>query len=278
VINGPVTWLNCAFRFLQLPLGLFGVAIAAATLPSISRSAARGEFDHFRYTLSRSLALVFLLTVPSAVGLVVLGDSMIGAIYEWGRFREFDTHQTAAALACYALGLAGYSAVKILAPAFYALNDSRTPMAVSLASILINAVTASTMVRVVGLGHVGLALSTSLVATFGACALFVVLRRRIGGLYGASLLASTLRIGAASLAMGVVCWLSSHAVRAVLGDNKIQQFVELAVAIPLGVAVFLALCRALRVTELDGAINALARPLANRLPWIRGQRPHAKLH
>ncbi len=101
-----------AFRFMQLPLGLFGVAIASATLPSISRSAAIGNMDEFRRTLSHSLGMVLLLTLPSSVGLVVLGRSMIGAIYQGGKFHAFDTSQTALALACYAIGLTGYSALE----------------------------------------------------------------------------------------------------------------------------------------------------------------------
>ena len=85
-LDGPVSWLGYAFRFMQLPLGLFGVAIASATLPSISRSAAAGNMDEFRRTLSKSLGMVFLLTLPSSVGLVVLGRSIIGAIYQGGKF------------------------------------------------------------------------------------------------------------------------------------------------------------------------------------------------
>src|SRR5689334_6123723 len=168
VINGPVSWLGYAFRFMQLPLGLFGVAIASATLPAVSRSAAVGDMDEFRQTLARSLGMIFLLTIPSSVGLAVLGDSMIAAVYQGGKFRAYDTHQTALALSCYAVGLVGYAAIKVLAPAFYALNDARTPMIVSLGSILINAVAASSMVKFAGLGHAGLALSTSLVALFSS--------------------------------------------------------------------------------------------------------------
>jgi putative peptidoglycan lipid II flippase len=265
VINGPVSWLNCAFRFMQLPLGLFGVAIASATLPAISRSAARGEMDHFRYTLSRSLALVFLLTVPSAVGLVVLGESMIGAIYEWGRFQPFDTRQTAVALAAYAIGLAGYSAVKILAPAFYALNDARTPMLVSVASILINAAAASTLVKIAGLGHAGLALSTSLVALFGATFLMTLLGRRTGGLHGSALASSMVRISAASVLMGLFCWLCRRGIHELLDPGKLRQFADLAVCIPAGLGVFLGLCRLLKVREMDAALSAIGRPLARRL-------------
>ncbi|MFN0102534.1 MAG: murein biosynthesis integral membrane protein MurJ, partial [Bryobacteraceae bacterium] len=167
-LNGPVTWLGCAFRFMQLPLGLFGVAIGGATLPAISRAAANGDMDDFRRTLSRSLGLVFLLTIPSSAGLIVIGDSIIGALFEGGQFRAYDTQQTAAALAWFAAGLVGYSGLKILVPAFYALKDSRTPMFISLASIATNYFIVSTMTGATTFGHAGLALSTAAVAISGA--------------------------------------------------------------------------------------------------------------
>jgi putative peptidoglycan lipid II flippase len=269
VINGPVSWLSYAFRFMQLPLGLFGVAIASATLPAISRSAALQQMDEFRLTLSRSLGMVLLLTIPSSVGLAVLGPSMIGAVYQWGRFHASDTHQTANALACYAVGLAGYSAIKILAPAFYALNDARTPMLVSLVSILVNLAVASSMVKLAGLGHLGLALSTSAVALFGSVALFLLLRRRIHGMHGRALAASVLKILGASAAMGIVCYFSSRGVHHWLGTRKAAQIADVAVSIPVGALVYYALCRGMRVAELEAAWGALAAPVARRLGWSR---------
>jgi putative peptidoglycan lipid II flippase len=269
VINGPVSWLSYAFRFMQLPLGLFGVAIASATLPAISRSAALQQMDEFRATLSRSLGMVFLLTIPSSVGLAVLGPSMIGAVYQWGRFHASDTHQTAMALACYSLGLTGYAAIKILAPAFYALNDARTPMLVSLASILINLAAASSMVKLAGLGHLGLALSTSTVALFGSVALFLFLRKRIHRMHGRALGSSVAKILLASAVMGIACYGSSRAVLHWLGARKLGQLADLAVSIPLGGVVYYALCRAMRVTELDAAWRALVAPLARRLGFQR---------
>jgi len=265
VINGPVSWLSYAFRFMQLPLGLFGVAIASATLPAISRSAALQQMDQFRLTLSRSLGMVLLLTIPSSVGLAVLGPSMIGAVYQWGRFRAADTHQTALALACYAVGLAGYSAIKILAPAFYALNDARTPMLVSLVSILVNLAAASTMVKLAGLGHLGLALSTSAVALFGSAALFILLRKRIRRVHGGALAASVVKILCASAGMGLACYLSSRGVHHWLGARKIAQIADVVISIPLGALVYYALCRAMRVAELEAVWGALAVPLARRL-------------
>jgi len=263
--NGPVSWLGYAFRFMQLPLGLFGVAIASATLPSISRSAGAGNFDEFGRTLSKSLGMVFLLTLPSSIGLMVLGNTMIGAVYQGGKFHAYDTQQTALALSCYAVGLAGYSALKVLNPAFYALHDARTPMIVSLISIGVNYVTAILLLRNTGLGHAGLALSTSAVAIFGAVVLFAILRGRIGGIYGRNLASSIWRITVASAVMGAAVWLSSHEIQNWLGTGRLSRLIDLAVSIPVGLVVFYAACRLLRVTELDLATRALAGPVMRRL-------------
>lgn len=263
--DGPVSWLGYAFRFMQLPLGLFGVAMASATLPSISRSAASGNMDEFRKTLSHSLGMVFLLTLPSSVGLMVLGKSIIGAIYQGGKFQLYDTQQTALALSFYAIGLTGYAALKVLAPAYYALGDARTPMLVSLASIAINYATASTMIRVAGLRHAGLALSTSAVALFGFVVLFAILRNRIGGLEGRALGAQLGKVGAASLAMAGVVAFSSHTMEAYVGVSRLARLVDLGISIPLGLAVYYGICRALGVSDIDMAVRAFTGPFRRRM-------------
>jgi putative peptidoglycan lipid II flippase len=263
--NGPVSWLSYAFRFMQLPLGIFGVAIASATLPSISRSAGLGNMEEFRRTLSRSLGMVFLLTVPSSIGLVVLGQSMIGAIYQGGKFHAFDTQQTALALSCYAIGLAGYSALKVLNPAFYALHDARTPMFVSMGSIFVNYVVAYTMMHDTGLGHAGLALSTSAVAIFGSVVLFIVLARRVGGIHGRELLRSTLKVLAASVVMGGAVWASSHWIGSWAGLGRGGRLLDLALSIPLGCIVLYGMCTLLKVPELELATRSILGPLVRRL-------------
>lgn len=269
--NGPVSWLGYAFRFMQLPLGLFGVAIASATLPSISRSAASGNILEFRNTLSRSLGMVFLLTVPSSVGLAVLGPSIVGAVYEGRAFKFYDTQQTALALACYSIGLAGYSAVKVLNPAFYALNDARTPMIISFASIVINFATAYSMIHFVGLGHAGLALSTSAVALFNALALFILIRYKTRRIYGRSLLESVVKIAIASAVMGAIVWLTSHEIAALLGHGRRARLVDLAVSIPIGLVALYGAARLLKIAELEVAMQSLAGPLRRRLPFLRGK-------
>src|SRR3981081_629832 len=134
----PVSWLNIAFRLMQLPLGLFGGAVGTVTLPLVSRTAALGDMDAFRSALAHALRLVTLLTIPAAIGLIVLAQPIISVIYEHGRFTPEATRQTAGALQFYAIGLAAYSAVKVLAPAFYALDKRYLPMLVSIGSIALH--------------------------------------------------------------------------------------------------------------------------------------------
>jgi putative peptidoglycan lipid II flippase len=264
-LDGPVSWLSYAFRFMQLPLGLFGVAMGSATLPSIARSAARGDIDEFRRTLSNSLGTVFLLTVPSSVGLIVLGKSIIGGIYQGGRFQLYDTQQTALALSFYAIGLTGYAALKVLSPAFYALNDARTPMLVSLVSILVNYLAASSMIRLTGLGHAGLALSTSTVALFGFVALFAMLRKRIGGVHGRALAAQIGKVALASAIMGAVIFGLTRGMETWLGVSQMARLADLGVSIPIGLAVYYGSCRVLGLGEIDAVIRAFAGPIQRRL-------------
>ena len=257
VANGPVSWLGFAFRLMQLPIGLFGVAIASATSPAISTSAATQDMAEFRSTLSSSLGLVFLLCFPSAVGLSLLAEPIVGVLFERGRFTSYDTHQTALALAGYAFGLTGYAAIKVLTPAFYALNDVRVPAGASIASIASNYLLNWTFLRVLHLGHAGLAFSTSLVATINFLVLILFLRRKIRRLEGRRLLRSFSRVFIASLCMGASCAVSSQLVRQTLGVSSLARLADLAISIPLGLAALYFTCRALRVEELDLALQAI---------------------
>ncbi|MDQ6665346.1 MAG: polysaccharide biosynthesis C-terminal domain-containing protein, partial [Acidobacteriota bacterium] len=156
-------------------------------------------------------------------------------------------------------------ALKVLAPAFYALNDARTPMIVSMISVAINYATATTMVRVAGLGHAGLALSTSTVALFGFVALLAIMRRRIGGIEGGALLSSFLKIAAASAVMAIACAATSYLIRHGFGVTIKAQIVDLLVSIPAGAAVFYAVASGLQVKEIEMARKTVAAPLLRRL-------------
>jgi putative peptidoglycan lipid II flippase len=256
VANGPVSWLSYAFRFMQFPIGVFGVAIATAALPPLSRSSAQTDHNEFRRTLAHSLALVFLLCVPSAVGLAVLGRPIIALIFEYGRFTTFDTLQTGNALAAYSIGLAGYAAVKVLSPAFYALGDARTPMLISLGSIAVNYVMNSLMVR--PFGHVGLAFSTSTVALVNFILLAIFMRRRVGRLEGGHLGWTLARICVASIPMAAVAWLVSEFCGGLPLAGIAFKLVRVSASIAAAAITFYAACRLLRIEELDEAVDAIA--------------------
>jgi len=256
VLNGPVSWLNYAFRFMQFPIGVFGVAIATAALPALSRSTADPDYGEFRRTLAHSLALVFLLCIPSAVGLAVLGRPIVALVFEHGRFTAFDTVQTANALAAYSVGLAGYAAVKVLSPAFYALNDTRTPMLISLGSIAVNYTMNSLLVG--PFGHVGLAFSTSTVALVNFLLLAVLIRRRLGRLGGRRLGSSMLRVCAASLPMALTAWFISELATALPLQGIALESIQVIGGIGAAAIVFYVSCRFLGVEELNAAVNAVA--------------------
>ena len=262
--NGAVSWLAYAYRFQQLPMGLFGIAIASATLPRISRSAAGGDLTQFRETFSRSLVMILLLTIPSAAGLAVLGESMIALVYQHGRFQPFDTHQTAVALSCYAVGLASFASLKLIAPAFYALGDAKTPMLVSMLSIAVNFVTAFTMLRVFSIGHAGLALSLSLVSVFNSVVLLELMRRRIGGIHSGHIASGLLKILLAAVPMAGVCFavrLTSHRL---LGGGHSAHLFNVLVGIPAGALAFYLTASALRIPELTDTRKAFLQKLGIR--------------
>jgi putative peptidoglycan lipid II flippase len=262
VMNGPVSWLAYAYRFFILPLGVFGVAVASAALPRLSRSAAQAKLDEFRDTLSRSILMILLLTVPASAGLALLGESMIGLVYQHGRFLASDTHQTAIALACYSAGLAGYSMMKLVSPAFYALGDSRTPMFVSLAAVLVNGIAAFGMVRVAGFGHAGLALSNSIVSTFSAITLLILLRAKIGGLAPGPIATGFVKIAAATAVMAAICRGVVVANHRLIGTPAIARIADVALGVPIGAITFYGVAILLKAPEISAARAQFLRKFA----------------
>ena len=180
--NGPISWLSYAFRLMQLPLGVFGVAVATVTLPVISKAAVLGEMGRFRATLAKAMRLAVFLTLPAAVGLIMLAQPIIALIYQRGKFLDADTLHTAEALQYYAIGLVGYSCIKVLSPAFYAINHKWTPMMVSFLSIGMNLLLNWLFIFRLGMGHRGLALSTALSATVNFALLYILMSRVSGSL------------------------------------------------------------------------------------------------
>lgn len=261
--NGPVSWLSYAFRLMQLPLGIFGVAIGTVTLPVISRSAAAGNTPELRATLAHGLRLVFLLTIPSTIGLVMLAKPIISLIYERGRFSAESTAQTAAALQCYAVGLAAYAGIKVLAPAFYAIDKRKTPMMVSFASIAINLLLNWFFTFRMGMGHRGLALSTGCVALINFTALYFLMRRELQRMETLLLGKTILKLALASGVLAACCWIGSHWLLADWAHfGLIRRILGLFSIIGAGAIVFFGSAMALQIGELDDVAAMARRKLA----------------
>lgn len=179
---GSISYLYYSDRLMEFPLGLFGIALATVTLPYLSRLWANNERDDFSRTVDWSLRLAMLVSVPAAVGLYVLAEPLIATIFFRGEFDANDVHMTALALRAYALGLVGFSAVKILAPAFFAREDTKTPVRIALIALAVNLVLSVALawyLTKTGFSgpHAGLAAATSVAAVLNALLLYRGLRR-----------------------------------------------------------------------------------------------------
>ncbi|OFX24581.1 MAG: murein biosynthesis integral membrane protein MurJ [Anaeromyxobacter sp. RBG_16_69_14] len=255
---GAVSWLNYAFRLMQLPLGVFGVAIATVAGAGVAQRAAAKDLAGARETLGAAMRLVAFLNVPSAVGLMVLAHPIIGLIYEHRAFRAADTVSTAQALVCYAIGLYGYSAVKVLAPAFYALDEARVPVMGSLLGMACNVALNLTLYPI--LGFRGVALGTSLAATVNFAVLAIAWKRMHGGLGGAGIYRHLLRVLCASAVLALVAWGALQGLSQVLPQRGLVRQLALALGpIALAAAAYLAAGRALGMRELDDVLRALRR-------------------
>jgi putative peptidoglycan lipid II flippase len=201
--QGTVSYLYYADRVMEFPLGVFGIALATAALPSMSAQAARGDHAALRDTVSFSLRLSAFIAVPAAVGLVVMGHPIVRLLFQRGEFTASDAVLTTQALAGYAVGLPAFSATRLAAQTFYALGDTRTPVWAGLVSVAANIALA--LLLMWPLKHAGLALASSLSAYVNLALLYWLLRRRLGRLGSRESLLSLARTAAASSALLLWC-------------------------------------------------------------------------
>ncbi len=208
--DGPIFWLAIAFRLMQLPLGLFGVALGTVTMPLLSRLAVSGDTGAFRGELSRGMRLGFLLTIPCTAGLMLLAEPIVSVLYEHGRFDAFQAGEAAGALRFYAIGLAGYAALKVLVNAFYALDQRRTPMYTSFCAVALNLLLNWIFTRHLHWGHRGLAFSTGCVATCNFLLLYWLMHRHLKRLETRRMALLLAKVAFASAMLALVCWASQH--------------------------------------------------------------------
>ncbi len=265
VSTGAVAWLNFAFRFMQLPIGIFGVAVATITLPVIARIAAHEDRSEFGPTLGKAMRLAIFLTLPSAVGLYFLAEPIIGLIYERGQFHHYDTLQTAIALQFYAMGLVAYSCIKVLSPAFYAIDRKWTPMMVSFASIGVNAFLNYLFIVHWKFGHKGLALSTTIAATLNFGTLYLLMHKEAGTLHTTRMVSTLIRCGLASAALGALAWAGVHYGHEwIYSPHLLIKIASIMSLIALAAAGYILVCLIFRVDEVSSAWNAVGSKVMRR--------------
>jgi putative peptidoglycan lipid II flippase len=208
--EGAVSWLSYAFRLMQLPIGVFGVAVATVTLPALSRAAVGGISADFKPTLAKGLRLVAFLVLPSMLGLVLLAEPIVSVLYERGAFDALDRMQTAVALRAYGFGLLCYAWLKVLQPAFYAIDKRWLPMLVSIFALGLNLGFNWFFVFVMRWGHESLALTTSISATVNFLILFLSMRKFVGDIGTRELLELLAKLALAGAAMASVCLAATH--------------------------------------------------------------------
>ena len=206
--TGSITYLFYGMRFIHFPLGIFGIAIATAVLPTLSAQAARQEMGEFRDTLSLGIRLVFFIMFPAMAGLITLRVPIVNLLLEHGEFNHVSTEGTASALLFYAVGLWAFAGVRIVAQAFYSLQDTRTPVRIAILALAANIVLSIIFIQT-PLQHGGLALATSLAAMLNIWLLTKRLRKKIGRMDGRRIMNSLLRVVPSSIAMGAIgAWIA----------------------------------------------------------------------
>ena len=263
--DGPQLWLNAAFRLIQLPLGIFGVVIATVTLPAISRLATEGITDAFKQTLARSLKLVFLMTLPSAVGMSLLSDEIIGIIYQHGKFDSYDTHMAGLALQTYAWGLICYAGIKIVQPAFYAIDRRYVPLFISIAAVAVSAIANYLTVYTWHMGHEYLALGTSLSALVNFGMLMLAMRSIAKGFQGRELTINMLKLIAGCVAMAGVCYgAKATLLKGFVQQGLLLQCFTLLVTIAVAASVYFGVNALLKNEEVDDIKVLVMRKLRRR--------------
>jgi len=281
-IPSAMSSLYYAFRLVQLPIGIFGVAIATVTLPAVARQHALDDLKAFGKTVEDALRFGFYLTLPASVGLAMIAQPVIQLIYEHGSFNATSTAQTALALQAYTIGLAGYSGIKILVPCFYAMQPPRfeqrpdasfwnsfshfvmnvvlfTPARVSLIGIALNLALCFVLYYYLNLGFVGLALATGSVAVINFLQLLYAIQKKIDLGSPGEWLSYFTRVGLATVACGCIVLVGDQVLLANRTTHSVLGAAILFTNIGVAGAVYFGLTVLLRVPESVELVSFIKR-------------------
>lgn len=205
---GSITYLYYSMRLVQFPVGIFGVAMGMAVLPTLSEHALKGDYDKLRDDFSFALRLLFFITIPAMAGLIALREPIVNILFQRGKFDYAATAGTADALLFYSLGIWAIVGVRIVTASFYSMQDTKTPVKILVVTVIANIIFSLILMR--PLKHSGLALANALASTVNFLLLFYFLRKKLKRLGAERIIKSFLKISFASIAMGIAGWFLLH--------------------------------------------------------------------
>ena len=232
LVTGSVSWLYYSDRLMEFPLGVFGIALATVMLPNLSKTFAKGEQDTYNRTLDWALRWVFLIATPAMLGLIILSVPILSTLFFRGEFTGTDIIKTSHSLMAYAVGLLGFVLVKVLASAYYARQDTRTPVRIAVIAMLTNLILNIALIS--SLHHAGLALATALAAILNAALLFRGLYKNKVFIPCQGWRILLLRILFANGIMGGLLWWGMGSANSWLALNSVDRILQLCLWIGLG--------------------------------------------
>lgn len=248
--QGSVTALYYSNRLMQLPLALFGIAVASVSLPLMSASVSRKDVQEMKNTLSFTIKISSLAILPAMAGLIILGRPMIKLLFEHGEFDSVATSLTTSALFFYSFGLLAFSYVKIFAGGFYSMKETKIPVNIATACMILNIILNIYLMEPLGVG--GLAFATAISSWVNASLLYVYLRKRIGSFGGREIVITLAKISLATLVMSAVCYVLSaflfkHPMLNVFGT------------IIIGIFIYFIVIKIFKIKEVDSVLSIIKR-------------------
>ncbi len=266
--SGSVSYLYYADRVVELPLGVFAIAVGTAALPSFSEQVAKGDFHELKGTINFSLRLILFVTIPATIALIVLRVPIISVLFQRGAFDIQSTLLTAQALLCYAVGLWAFSVIRVIVSAFYSLQDAKTPMMAAIVAFIVNGI--CSVVLMYPLKHSGLALATSIATAVNVVILSVILKRKIGAFLNREFYHSVFKIFLSSLAM----WGIIMVIETILpwrNDGHLnERLLYLTLCVIAGMATFFTAARLTRCPEMTMIIDVVKKKLVAPKPSNNG--------
>ncbi len=251
--EGSITYLYYSMRLIQFPIGIFGVAMGMAVLPTLSEHAVKGDFDSLRSDFSFALRLLFFMTIPAMAGLIALREPIVNMLFQRGKFDYAATIGTSQALLFYSLGIWAMVGVRIVTVSFYSMQDTRTPVKVAVIALLTNIILS--LIFLGPLQHSGLALANAIASSVNFTALFFMLRKKLGRVEGRKIAASFIKISTASAVTGLMGWFIIRGDIWMQSGKIIEKASAMTGVIALYIAVYILIMYLFRSEELTYLIK-----------------------